>query len=65
MRLAGVLVCGGEGVTAGELASREGIMLAQRREVVVVVGWTGTLDDSHFNSFKDLAECCGVIDRIL
>lgn len=28
--------CGGEGVTAGELASREGIMLAQRRDVVVV-----------------------------
>lgn len=47
-----VLVCGGEGVTAGELASREGIMLAQRRDVVVV-GWTGTLDDSDF-SFKDL-----------
>lgn len=35
MRLV-VLVCGSEGVTAGELASREGIRLAQRREVVVV-----------------------------
>ncbi len=55
-----LLVCGGEGVTAGELASREGIILAQRRDVVVV-GWTGTLDDSDF-SFKDLIACCGAFD---
>lgn len=54
MRLAAaVLVCGGEGVTAGELASRKGIMPVQRRDVVVV-GWTGTLDDSGF-SLKDLS----------
>lgn len=34
-------------MTAGELASSEGIMPAQSRDVVVV-GWTGTLDDSDF-----------------
>lgn len=39
MRQAVVLVCGGEGVTAGELASREGIMLLQRQDGVVVDGW--------------------------
>lgn len=47
LRLAVVQVCGGEGVTAGELASSEGIMLAESRDVVVV-GWTGTLHDSDF-----------------
>lgn len=52
LRLAVVLVCVGEGVTAGELASREGIMLIQRR-YVVVVGWMRTLDDSDFR-VKDL-----------
>lgn len=57
-RLAVVLVGGGEGVTAGELAGREGITLAQSRDMVVV-GWTGRLSDSDF-SFKDLS-VCGVI----
>lgn len=44
-------------MTAGELAVREGIMLAQSRDTaaVVVVGWTGRLDDSDL-SFKDLGE---------
>lgn len=39
-----VLVGCGDGVTAGELAYREGIMLAQRR--VVVVRFMGTNDRS-------------------
>jgi len=36
MRLAVVLVFDGKGVTAGELAGREGIMLAERRDVIAV-----------------------------
>lgn len=59
LRLAVVLVCGGEGVTAGELASSEGIMPAQSRDVVVV-GWTGTLM-IQTSSLNYLSACCGVI----